>query len=146
MANQDQIMDGDLTLANTDDLQTALDSTAKLASVNTFTTNQNTSGDFKANNVVVQNTTPTSNTHVTSELYVDTALNGKQNGLTYTTDLVLNSMVVKPGVSKENYIPAMFGELKATTLTIEDPFTGETLNVKIHLHKNKTFCRNKYNY
>jgi hypothetical protein len=95
---------------------------------------------------VVQNTTPTSNTHVTSELYVDTALNGKQNGLTYTTDLVLNSMVVKPGVSKENYIPAMFGELKATTLTIEDPFTGETLNVKIHLHKNKTFCRNKYNY
>jgi hypothetical protein len=39
-------------------------------------------------------------------------------------------MVVKPGVSKANYIPAIEGELKATTLTIEDPFTGETLNVK----------------
>jgi hypothetical protein len=110
MAKQDQIMDGDLTIAKTDGLQTALDSTAKLASVNTFTANQNILGDLKANNVVVQNTTPTSNTHVTSKLYVDTALNGKQNGITYTTDLVLNSMVVKPRVTKANYIPAIYGE------------------------------------
>ena len=31
---------------------------------------------------------------------------------------------------KANYIPAVSGELKATTLIIEDPFTGVTLNVK----------------
>ena len=54
----------------------------------------------------------------------------KQDILTYTSDLVINSIVVKPGVSKGNYIPAISGELKATTLTIEEPFTGETLNVK----------------
>jgi hypothetical protein len=39
-------------------------------------------------------------------------------------------MIVKPGVSKANYIPALSGELKASILTIEDQTTGETLNVK----------------
>ena len=39
-------------------------------------------------------------------------------------------MVVKPGVSKANYIPAIEGELKASILTIEDQTTGKTLNVK----------------
>jgi len=78
---------------------------------------------------------PTLTTHVTSKLYVDTAVNRKQNTLTFLDNLVLNSMVVKPAVSKENYIPAISGELKATTLTIEDPFTGETLNVKDTLNR-----------
>jgi hypothetical protein len=32
---------------------------------------------------------------------IETTLNGKQNTLTFTSDLVINSMVVKPGVSKE---------------------------------------------
>jgi hypothetical protein len=62
-------------------------------------------------------------------------VNRKQNTLTFLDNLVLNSMVVKPAVSKENYIPAISGELKATTLTIEDPFTGETLNVKDTLNR-----------
>jgi hypothetical protein len=44
--------------------------------------------------------------------------------------LVLISIVVKPASSKLNYAPAFDGEIKATTLTIEDPFTEESINVK----------------
>ena len=59
--------------------------------------------------------TPTLNTHVTSKLYVDTAVNKKQNTLTFLDNLVLNSIVVKPAVSKLIYTPAIDGEIKATT-------------------------------
>ena len=38
----------------------------------------------------------------------------KKDILSYTSDSVINSMVVKPGVSKANYIPALSGELKAS--------------------------------
>ena len=48
----------------------------------------------------------------------------------FLDNLVLNYIVVKPQVSKSNYILAIDGEIKATTLTIEDPLTGEFLNVK----------------
>jgi hypothetical protein len=44
--------------------------------------------------------------------------------------LVLSSIVVKPASSKLIYTPAIDGEIKATTLTIEDPFTEESINVK----------------
>jgi hypothetical protein len=54
----------------------------------------------------------------------------KQNVLTFVDSLVLNSIVVKPAVSKLIYTPAISGEIKATTLTIEDPFTEESINVK----------------
>jgi hypothetical protein len=54
----------------------------------------------------------------------------KQNLLTFFDSLVLNSIVVKPAVSKLIYTPAISGEIKATTLTIEDPFTLESINVK----------------
>jgi len=69
---QDIITDGSLSIARTDGLLTALDSTAKLASVNTFTANQVIDADLKANNVVVEITTPTLDTQLTSKLYVDT--------------------------------------------------------------------------
>jgi hypothetical protein len=74
--------------------------------------------------------TPTLNTHVTSKLYVDTAVNKKQNTLTFINSLVLNSIVVKPAVSELVYTPAISGEIKATTLTIEDLFTEESINLK----------------
>jgi len=44
--------------------------------------------------------------------------------------LVLSSIVVKPASSKLIYTPAIDGEIKATTWTIEDPFTEESINVK----------------
>jgi len=58
-------------------LQTTLDITAKLDSVNTFTANQTVVGDLKGDYVLVKNTTPTLTTHVTSKLNVDTAVNKK---------------------------------------------------------------------
>jgi hypothetical protein len=71
---QDLIQDGDLSIAKTDGLLTALDSTAKLALANTFTGLQTINGDLKADHVLVKITAPTLNTHLTSKLYVDTAI------------------------------------------------------------------------
>jgi len=71
---QDLILDGDLTIAKTDGLLTALDSTAKLASANTFIGLKTVNGDLKADHVLVKITAPTKNTHLTSKLYVDTAI------------------------------------------------------------------------
>ena len=112
------INDGDLTIAKTNGLKEALDSTAKIDSVNTFTANQTVVGDLKGDYVLVKNTTPTLTTHVTSKLYVDTAVNQKQNTLTFMDGLVLSSIVVKPASSKLVYTPAISGEIKATSLTI----------------------------
>ena len=69
-----------------------LESTAKLASVNTFTANQVIDADLKANNVVVAITTPTLDTQLTSKLYVDTEINKKQDTITTSTDLETNSI------------------------------------------------------
>ena len=74
--------------------QEQLDSIAKLASANTFTANQTVVGDLKGDYVLVKNTTPTLTTHVTSKLYVDTAVNKKQNTFTFMDSLVLSSIVV----------------------------------------------------
>jgi hypothetical protein len=79
---------------------------------------------------LVKNTTPTLSSYVTSKLYVDTAVNKKHNTLTFMDSLVLSSIVVKPAVSKLIYTPAIDGEIKSTTLTIEDPFTEKSINVK----------------
>jgi hypothetical protein len=91
---QDFILDGDLTIAKTDGLLTALDSTAKLASLNTFTRLQTVNGDLKADHVLVKITAPTLNTHLTSKLYVDTALIGKQNTLTAGTGIDITNNVI----------------------------------------------------
>ena len=71
---RDLILDGDLSVAKTDGLLTALNSSAKLASANTFTGLQTVNGDLKADHLLVKITAPTLNTHFTSKLYVDTAL------------------------------------------------------------------------
>jgi hypothetical protein len=88
----DTINDGDLTIAKTDGLLTALNSTAKLDSANTFTGLQTVNGDLKADHVLVKITAPTLNTHLTSKLYVDTALIGKQNTLTASSDVTMNAL------------------------------------------------------
>ena len=90
---QDTIQDGDLTIAKTDGLRTALDSTAKLALANTFTGLQTVNGDLKADHVLVKITAPTLNTHLTSKLYVDTALTGKQNTLEAGTGIDITNNV-----------------------------------------------------
>ena len=54
---QDIITDGSLTIARTDGLQTALDSTAKLATANTFTANQSITGDLSVSGLITQSNT-----------------------------------------------------------------------------------------
>jgi len=44
----------------------------------------------------------------------------KQAVLTYDNDLVLNSIVVKPRFTKENYTPAEDGEIRCDILTVAD--------------------------
>ena len=56
---QDLIQDGDLSIAKTDGLLTALDSSAKLASANTFSGLQTINGDLKADHVLVKIISPT---------------------------------------------------------------------------------------
>ena len=47
-------------------------------------------------------------------------LDTKQNVLTYYDDLVINSIVVKPGFTKENYTEAVDGEIRCDILTVAD--------------------------
>jgi hypothetical protein len=95
----DTINDGALTIAKTDGLLTALNSTAKLDSANTFTGLQTVNGDLKADHVLVKITAPTLNTHLTSKLYVDTALTGKQNTLTSGTGIDITDNVISSSSS-----------------------------------------------
>ena len=120
---QDLILDGGLTITKTNGLQTALDATAKLASFNSFTANQSITGDLFvsggaiSNTATVLSTTPTLDGQLTSKLYVDsqvdlkqnlildgglnitktnglqTALDGKQDKITTSTDLNINSLI-----------------------------------------------------
>jgi hypothetical protein len=69
------ITNGSLTIARKSGLQDALDETAKLASANVFTSNQEITGNFKKANIVqVAITTPTLNANLTSKLYEDTSI------------------------------------------------------------------------
>jgi hypothetical protein len=61
---------------------------------NTFTGLQTVNGDLKADHVLVKITAPTLNTHLTSKLYVDTALIGKQNTLTAGTGIDITDNVI----------------------------------------------------
>ena len=87
--------------------QEQLDSIAKLDSVNTFIANQNISGDLKANNVVVLNTTPTLDTQLTSKLYVDTAVNKKQNTLIAGENITITNNTISStgggGITQAEY-------------------------------------------
>ena len=70
-----------------------LSSANKFTGANTFTGLQTIVGDLKADNILVKNTTPTLNTHLTSKLYVDTALNktAKVNSAnTFTANQFIN--------------------------------------------------------
>jgi len=51
---------------------------------------------------------------------IETSSNGKQNVLTYDDDLVINSIVVKPGFTKVNYTEAVDGEIRCDILTVAD--------------------------
>ena len=51
---------------------------------------------------------------------LQTQVNGKQDVLTFDDDLVLNSIVVKPGFLKANYTAAADGEIRCDILTVAD--------------------------
>ena len=106
-------------------------SSVKLDSVNTFTANQNISGDLKANNVVVLNTTPTLNTQLTSKLYVDTALNGKQNTLLAGQNITISGNTISSTSSTSGtsvvFIASRAGTHLITNRTVV-PFNVVILN------------------
>ena len=55
----------------------------------------------------------------------------KQDFLTFDNDLILNSIIVQPKVTQGNiYTEPIDGEIRASILRIEDPFSGEILNVQ----------------
>jgi hypothetical protein len=109
---QNLIQDGGLSIAKTDGLLTALDSSAKLASANTFTGLQTINGDLKADHVLVKITAPTLNTHLTSNLYVDTALIGKQNTLTASSDVTMNTLTASSAIVNSVDIGSGFSSLQ----------------------------------
>ena len=61
---------------------------------------------------------------------LQSALNGIQPSLSFTDNLVSNSIVVKPQTTKFSYTPAVDGEIRATTLTIDNYLTGEIIDVQ----------------
>jgi hypothetical protein len=84
--------------------QEELDSTAKLNSANTFTGLQTILDDLKADYVLNKNKTPTLTTHLTSKLYVDTALNGKQNTLLAGENITITNNTISStgGITQED--------------------------------------------
>ena len=70
----------------------------------------------QGNNITIdENNVISSNSDITQS-----DLDLKQNTLTYDNDLVLNSIVVKPRFTKENYTPAEDGEIRCDILTVAD--------------------------
>ena len=67
------------------ELQTTLDKTARK---NTDNINNNLNVDY----VIVKYTTPLLSTHLTSKLYVDTALNKKQNTLSLSSNITTGTI------------------------------------------------------
>jgi len=79
---------------------------------------------------------------------ISNAINGKQNtitarnNLTITNDVldvdedvVTNSLVIRPSFLKESYTPSVAGEIRATTLTIDDYLNGVVYDVKETLNQ-----------
>jgi len=79
----------------------------------------------------------------TLDTKISNAINGKQNtitarnNLTITNDVldvdedvVTNSLVIRPSFLKESYTPSVAGEIRATTLTIDDYVNGVVYDVK----------------
>ena len=84
----------------------------------------------------------------TLDTKINNSINGKQNtitarnNLTITNDVldvdenvVTNSLVIRPSVLKANYTPATNGEIRATTLTIDDYLNGVVYDVKDTLNQ-----------
>ena len=70
-----------------------------------------------------------SNNIISSTGWINQAdLDLKHDILTYNNDLILNSIKVKQKFTKGIYTEALDGEIRASILSIEDHFIGETLN------------------
>jgi len=74
---------------------------------------------------------------------ISNAITGKQNSITARNnltitndvldvdeDVVTNSLVIRPSFLKESYTPSVAGEIRATTLTIDDYVNGVVYDVK----------------
>jgi hypothetical protein len=114
------------------ELETTLDTTAKKKSANTFTGLQTINGDLKADYVLVKNTTPTLTTHLTSKLCVDNLLNEKQDVLSRSSHVDINSLIVSNDTfSIGSIVP---GQISCNSLVIEGVNIDTSLNEKkIHL-------------
>jgi hypothetical protein len=129
--------------------QEQLDSIAKLDSVNTFIANQNISGDLKANNVVVLNTTPTLDTQLTSKLYVDTAVNKKQNTLTAGDNITISGNTISStgnGITqadldaKQNKLDATSALSVNSVSTLGNITAGGTITTPNYTFSTKKTC------
>jgi len=84
----------------------------------------------------------------TVDTKINNSINGKQNeitarnNLTITNDVldvdedvVTNSLVIRPSFLKASYSPSIAGEIRATTLTIDDYLNGVVYDVKETLNQ-----------
>jgi hypothetical protein len=101
---------------------------------NTFTGLQTIDADFKADHVLVKITSPTLNTHLTSKLYVDTALNGKQNTLTTSSDFIMNTMTTSSSFVNSVDIGSGFTSLQTQVDALIN-FAGGGVNFRAYKSK-----------
>jgi len=79
----------------------------------------------------------------TLDTKISNAITGKQNSITARNnltitndvldldeDVITNSLVIRPSFLKESYTPSVAGEIRATTLTIDDYVNGVVYDVK----------------
>ena len=86
-------------------------------------------GDLKADHVLVKITAPTLNTHLTSKLYVDTALIGKQNTLTASSDVTMNTLTASSAIVNSVDIGSGFSSLQTQVDALIN-FTGGGVNFR----------------
>ena len=78
---------------------------------------------------MVKITAPTLNTHLTSKLYVDTALIGKQNTLTASSDVIMNALTASSAIVNSVDIGSGFSSLQIQVDALIN-FTGGGVNFR----------------
>jgi hypothetical protein len=83
-------------------------------------------------------TAPTLNTHLTSKLYVDTALIGKQNTLTASSDVTLNTLIASSAFVNSIDIGSCFTLLQTQVDALIN-FTGGGVSFRAYRLTNELF-------
>ena len=87
---------------------------------------------------MVKITAPTLNTHLTSKLYVDTALTGKQNNLTASSDVTMNTLTASSAIVNSVDIESGFSSLQTQVGALIN-FTGGGVNLRAYKLTNQLF-------